>query len=788
MGSSVAQDGSAPRQQRLEERFALEEELGRGGMGRVFAARDLKLDRRVAIKFLAPGPHDELQLRRFEQEARAAGALQHPNVLTVHDAGEHHGEPFIVTELLEGETVHSALSRGCMSATQAAGLALQLARGLAAAHEHGIVHRDLKPENLFVTNDGRLKILDFGIAQLPRMTDGKPRLTESGATVGTISYMSPEQVRGRHGDARSDLFSFGSVLHEMLAGAPPFERATPLGCGHAILDDPPGSLPDSVPSPVAHLVCWCLEKDPAKRPQSAQVLVRELAAIAEGKRPSALALLNRRRALPVLAYGLAAAALIFVAYANLGRRNRGASAPERNSVAVLPFVNIAQEAGTEYFADGMAEELINALANVKGLRVALRTSSFAYKRHAATVQQIGAELKVSAVVEGSVRRDGSRVRVTAQLVDATNGYHLWSAAYDRELTNLLALEDELARSIVHALAPRLLAEGSAPVNRGTSVPEAHDLFLKGRYFWTNRSADGLVRAIRYFEQAIALDPGYALAYAGLADATALQIVHIGTPVSEAVPKAKAAALRALELDANVAEAHAALGLIYSYEYDWPSAERELRRAIEMNPDYATAHQWYALLLVSLGRVDDAKAEAERARQLDPISPATHTASAIVFVAAREYDRAIERLRGTLEVNAEYAGAHHWLARAYIGKGDYAAAVAEYAIVRKINAKRIGTWLGELGYAYARLDRRADVQRIFAEMDERSYDASGRAKVYMGLGDRDRAFEWLDKAYADRAWQLREMTLHSLWDPLRSDPRFAALLTRMHLPVVLVAER
>ncbi len=438
----------------------------------------------------------------------------------------------------------------------------------------------------------------------------------------------------------------------------------------------------------------------------------------------------------------------------------------------------------EYFSDGITEEVINALANVDGLRVAARTSALAFKGKDVDIRQIGEKLNVGAVLEGSVRREGDRLRISAQLINVADGYHIWSNVYERELKNIFALEEELARSIAQALKPKLVQTELAPlVKPATANLAAHDLYLKGRYFWNKRTAEALTKAIGYFQQAIEQDPSYALAYVGQADSTALLPEYGSTSVAEALPKAKQAALRALELDRTLAEAHEVLGLISQYDYEWSAAEHEFRRAIALKPEYPSAHHRYALLLRATGRLEEARAEVERARQLDPTSLIINNMVSRALIDAREYDRAIEQAKKTLELDPGFWLPREMLAIAYMGQGRYAEGVAELEEPGPSSALPIRE-AGVLGYAYAASGQRMKALRMLAELEERSkreyVSPSARALIYIGLGDKEQAFAWLDRAYAARDWRLRELKAWPLFDSLRSDPRFTRLLKQMHL--------
>jgi serine/threonine-protein kinase len=467
----------------------------------------------------------------------------------------------------------------------------------------------------------------------------------------------------------------------------------------------------------------------------------------------------------------------------VARKDRGtAGTAERKSIAVLPFINLSSDKENEYFSDGMTEELINAMANVDGLRVASRTSAFRFKGKDVDIKQLGEKLNVSAVVEGSVRRDGDRLRITAQLINVADDDHVWSKTYERELKNVFEVEEELARSIAQALKAKLVQTEAVPlVKPTTSNLAAHDLYLKGRYLWNKRTADALAKARTYFQQAIEQDPTYALAFVGLAD-TVIVIEHGAASAVEMLPDAKRAALKALEIDGALAEAHATLGLISHYNYEWITAEQEFRQSIKLKPEYPTVHQWYGLLLVSTGRLKEALAQAEQARQLDPTSLIINSALTATLVAAREYDRAIAQANKTLELDPSFQQAHYDLTYAYMGQGRYREAVAE---LEKLGPSALSSrGAGQLGFAYGMNGQRAEALRVLAQLEKRSereyVQPSARALIYMGLGDKDQAFAWLDKAFAERDYRLRELKAQPLFDSLRSDPRFTRLLKQMHL--------
>ncbi len=854
--------------------YRLEERLDAGGMGVLYRATDLKLGRSVAVKLLARHlSSDQTAKARFVREAQTASALDHPNIGTVYDIGEQDGELFIVMALYEGETLEQRLERGRLSVVEALGILRQVALGLEAAHGAGIVHRDVKPANLFMTRRGTVKILDFGLAKLIRDSQAKS-LTDTGQAMGTVLYMSPEQLRGETVDARSDLWSLGVLAYEVLSGVAPFQADSGPATAMRILNDEPlpvTSVP-GVPEWLADLIAQLLRKEPGERPQTASEVLRRfdgqttapthrwsvrewfselkrrrvlrvlvgygliglvvlqiapplisalhladatftyvVLALALGfpvavvlawafdvssegvKRysratPGASGLRGAGLALVLIGIGLAAAAPGLGWYFLLHGGARTASprdgerraAAEHSSIAVLPFVNMSSEKENEYFSDGITEELINALANIDGLRVASRTSVFAFKGKNLSIKQIGEELNVTSVLEGSIRREGNTVRVVAQLIGATDGYHLWSKTYERELKSVFQLEDELARSIAQALRPKLVTSPpTSLVKPSTANIDAHDLYLRGRFLWQKRTPESLTKAAAYFQQAVELDPTYALAYVGLADASALLIEYGSAQSRDMLPRAKEAVRKALELDSSLAEAHLALGVLGIYEFDWTTAEREVRRAIELKPDDASAHHRYALVLVIEGRCNEALDQAEKASQLDPTSLIISSFVSVSLYCAHDYGRAIEQAKKTLELDPRFALACSYLALSYIGQGRYAEAVQELEKLEATNR-----YVGDLGYAYGIAGQREKALRLLSDLDARSrreyVTPTVRALIYLGLGEKEQALSWLEKAVAERDWRLRQLKFDPRYDPLRPEPRFARILKEVHL--------
>jgi serine/threonine protein kinase/tetratricopeptide (TPR) repeat protein len=778
--------------------------LGAGGMGEVYRARDSRLGREVAIKVLpASFSNDPDRLRRFEQEARAAGILNHPNITAVYDVGTVGDAPYVVSELLEGETLRSRLAGGPLAPRRAIDFALQIAHGLAAAHEKGIVHRDLKPENLFVTKDGRVKILDFGLAKLTKPDEAGPQTnlptetagTEPGVLMGTLGYMSPEQVRGKPSDARSDIFSFGSILYEMLSGGRAFHGDSAADTMSAILrEDPPelSSTNQQVSPALDRVVRHCLEKSPEQRFHSARDIAYALEETLAGTTATGIVPPKPRgrrlRRWALLTTGVAAllAVLVVADVGGVRRRLFGSKSHAIQSLAVLPLENLSRDSAQEYLADGMTEALITDLAQIGSLRVISRTSVMRYKGTKKGLPEIARELDVDGVVEGSVLRAGSKIRITAQLIHASTDRHLWARSYERDFKDVLALQDEVAQAIASQIQARLTSDEQARLSRARAVnPEAHEAYLKGRYEWYRWTPENFQKALEYFQQAIAIDPSYAPAYAGLS----LAYARLGDggawrPV-DAYPQAKSAALRAVELDPDLAEAHVALGMsILWNDWNWMEAEREVRRGIDLNPGSATAHLACSAVLTNVGRNEEALVEINHAQELDPLSVTLRGVKAFRLFTARRYDEAVEVAKSALALDPASLQARETLGRAYLQKGMVGPAITELERAVDLSRRDPGT-VRLLGFAYGVAGQKEKAQILLRELEQRfdrSYVAPAFiALVFLGLGDRDHAFEWLEKGYELRDSGIVRLVAAREFDPLRSDPRFADLMRRVGLP-------
>ena len=765
-------------------------------MGDVYRARDTRLDRLVAVKVLPERvAHDSEARLRFEREAKAVAALTHPNILAIHDYGSEEGAAYSVTELLEGQTLRQRIVEGPIPWRKAAEIAAEIADGLAAAHAKGIVHRDLKPDNIFLTSEGRVKILDFGIAQLMRPEQPQedldtselptaPLKTDPHTVVGTAGYMAPEQLRGEQVDQTTDIFSLGALLYEMITGRPAFIRATVIDSLSAILTDTPDVFSAServIPYELARVIQRCLEKKRTERFQSARDLAFALRALGTSSLSFEAPAERRRRmwiwgGIALLLITLVTILAIRRATESPGQadfpRRLGSSSP-RSSIAILPFVNATGDRDAEYLSDGITETLINKLAQVPGLRVMSRTSVFHFKGKPANPVSVGKELRVRTVVVGRIETIGDRLVISAELVDANDNALIWGNRYQTARSDLFTVEEAIAAEIARMLRLQLTApQQERLTRRATEDPRAYELYLKGRFQWNKRNAEGIYRAIELFNEAIGIDPQYALAYAGLADCYNLLDIWANLPTSETFPRAKAAAQKALSIDDQLAEAHTSLAYaIHTYEWDWAAAEREYQRALALNPNYATARQWYAEFLTATGRFDLAQVQGEKALELDPMSPIINAVVAWNLTMARRYDAAIEQGRRTTQLFPDFMPGHAYLGLAQLEARRPRDAIASLERARKnLDIAVVRTWLAR---AHLAAGERPAAERLLKELGTGGdyLPPYYMAALYAQLGHRDQAFKELERALHERSGALVWLRVDPAFDPLRNDPRF-----------------
>jgi len=793
-------------------------------MGEVYRATDSKLGRDVAIKMLpAAVAQDPERLARFEREARSLASLNHPNIVTIFSVEEDGGSRFLAMELVEGESLDTLLASGGLPLPRFFEIAVPLADALSAAHERGIVHRDLKPANVMVTREGRVKVLDFGLAKLEPVepdrdvtstpTESRRELTSEGQVFGTVAYMSPEQARGGKVDARSDVFSLGVVLYQMLTGERPFQGASAVDMISSILRDTPPPVTDRrahLPPHLARIVRRCLEKGPRDRYQTSRDVHNELrdlraeissAAPAGSPRsePAVATVPERpaprpktgRRAVLAAAVALAVVGIAFYAARRSGSFRplssafpAGAEPRAIQSIAVLPLDNYSGDPGQDYFAEGMTDELTSDLANISQLRVISRGSAQQFKgRNRPPTPEIAKTLDVDAIVEGSVLRSGDRVRITAQLIDARSDRHLWAKSFERSSRDVLALQDELASAIAREIHVRLTPHEQSRLTRAASVnPEAYDAYLKGRYFFNRPSDENLSKAIALFEEATNRDPSYAPAFSGLSDALLWAGYNEGVLTgSEARPKARAAAEKAIALDDSSAEAHTSLANFKLwYEYDWAGSEAEFRRAFELNPNYAFAHDQFGIGLSFQGRFDEAIAEGKRAAALDPLSPQIPLDAAMAFGFKGDYEAGRELARRAAALDPTLFFAPYEEAWIDIQAERFPDAIAKLRKAKPMESPGfVSAWLA---YAYGASGDRAAALAEAEDLKKRSLHGSvtpfNRALIALGLGDRAAALDSLEQAYAADSQWLGWLGLDKVFDPLRSEPRFVALLKKL----------
>lgn len=808
-------------------RYRIVSRIGAGGMGEVYLAEDTQLKRRVALKVLPPDLVDRREpLQRFEREARAASALNHPNIITVHEIGSCDETHFIAMEFVDGQTLRRKLQAGRLEIGEALEIATQIAASLDAAHRNGIVHRDIKPENVMVREDGLVKVLDFGLAKLTEKKadatadsqDPTRALvkTRPGVVMGTVAYMSPEQARGLPVDARTDVFSLGVVLYEMLSGSLPFAGETASDVIAAILKSEPAPFGEGVPAELQRILRKCLQKSADERYQTSKDLLIDLKSLkhdldfsarlessgsqAKGvasartreqtvrtpsTEKSVVSSINQyRRSLTV---ALAVVLLAALGFGYWLYNHRWRTATQIESIAVLPFLNESGSPDAEYLSDGMTETLIKSLAQLPKLSVKARSTIFRYKGRDVEPQKVAAELSVQAVLNGRVVQRGDDLTLFLSLVDGRTGDQLWGEQYKRKMADLIALQSEIARDVSEKLRLRLTgAEQQRLTKRGTENVEAYKAYLKGRYLWDKPYAPGFEKSLDYFRQAIELDPTYALPYVGLADYYGYSSAVGFLPPEENWPKAEAAAKKAFELDDTLAEVYNPLAAVsFYYHRDWTTAERYFRRGLELNPNSPELHHHYANCLVLFGRNEETLNEIQRAVEIDPLSSRFNLTWARLLFFMRQYDQAIDRFQKTLELDQNYAPAHEWLGDTYEQKGMQREAISEWS--KALILSGAGDQASSLERTYAASGFGAAVRALAQKRLEQANERMRRGgyvpaveyvTAYMRLGNKEQAFAWLRKVAEERNRFALEFKVNPLYDPLRGDPRFQDLLRRV----------
>lgn len=828
-------DFGEPKAGQTVSHYRLLSKLGEGGMGVVYAAEDTRLGRLVAVKFLLAGRNGRLSRSRFIREARSASILSHPNIATIHDYGEtDEGCPFIVMELLRGRTLSDILEAGAPPLAQSVSIICGVLEALAEAHRQGIVHRDVKPSNIVVGDRGQVKVLDFGLAKTVEGDGGSeagssrvgldagaamPTQTLAGTLLGTPLYVSPEQATGAPVDERSDLFSVGAVLYECLAGRPAFAAPSVVEIFARVVSPvappPPSKFNPSVPPELDRITLKALAKTSDARFRDAEEFLARLRRVRlpdaggeagfkgeHGVLGPSLDSLYRKivnrgsglrasvqkvkvgdgteppaRRLPTVVLGAVFALTLLFAGVHFYR-----PAESIDSVAILPFVNDSRDESIDHLSEGFTDTLITSVAQVPGVKVISLGSVAKYKGHEVNPAAAGGELQVRAVLTGRVNRSGDELQVSVELTDARDGSRLWGEQFSKKHTDVMALQGAVARGLIKNLRRDAPEVKSMPNGRPPTNPAAYELYTKGRWYWNKFTFDAGRQAIQCFQQAIDIDPNFALAYAGLADT---YVLNTWVPPEEAYMRAKAATERALDLDEGIGEAHATLGFIKShYEKDWAGAEAEFKRAIALSPGYATAHHWYADQLLAQGQLDKAFEELKLARELDPLSPIINTEVGLYYFYARQYDRAAEHFRTVSVLFPDFFPTHYYLGWTYTQKGMYEEAIAEYEKALSMSSRRHSLVLATLGYTYAVAGRKEEARAVIGELEaqarEKNVSPYRFALVYTGLGDKDLAFEWLNRGYDERDIMMIHVNVTPFSDSLRQDPRFEELLRRMGL--------
>lgn len=772
--------------------YTILEKIGAGGMGHVYRARDMRLERDVAIKVLPPGSlADDSTRKRFRQEALALSKLNHPNVATVHDFNTENDIDFIVMEYITGKTLAAVIGSVGLPEKQITNFGLQIAEGLSAAHEQGILHRDLKPSNVLVTQDGRAKICDFGLAKLLEpLGDSDSTDSHLHSAAGTLTYMAPEQLLGEKLDARTDVYALGELLYEMATGVRPFKDTQTTRLTDAILHQPAvpaRTLNPKISAGLEFIIEKCLEKDPSNRYQStaeAGVDLRRLATSSAfvptaSKKPGRFWVWTRGA---IVIAGLVA--LIFILRPRPEARKEDAG-PKITSVAVLPLENLTADPAQDYFAAGLTEELINSLSKVSSLRVISRTSAMQYKGARKPLPEIARELRVDAVIEGAVQRSGDRVHITTQLI-AANDRSLWSSAYDRDVRDVLSVQGEVAGAIAKQIQLNVTPREQQALARSRPVdPLAYELYLQGRYLWNKRTADDVTKSLGLYRKALDRDPNSALAYSGLAQSLmTLGATLQAVPQEPAVAEAKTAAMKAMELDPELAEPHVTLSQIsLTEDWDWTTAQREVEKAIEINPGSSSARQWYGFLFAYQGKAAEARKNIAQARDSDPLSPILQSNVGWTYYIEGDYEHAKEELLRTERANPDFWLASWGLGSTYMLTNEPQKGIAELKKAVELSGRTPGA-LSALGCAYGQIGDMKQARSLLAELkkggNKKPLPSWDIAMVYAGIGDREQALTWLERAAAEHSQGVLKLKIEPPLKPLYGEPRFQALVRKLNL--------